>query len=76
MSEEKDLPETAEVRVDVFDMLGRRVLALPVQQLAAGARHTLDLDASSLASGAYFYRLMAQTCDQLKIETGRMILVR
>jgi len=71
-----DLPEAAEVRVDVFDLLGRRVLALPVQRLAAGARHTLDLDASSLASGTYFYRVMAQVGDHLKVETGRMVLVK
>ena len=71
-----DLPEAAEVHVDVFDLLGRRVLALPVQQLAAGAGHTLDLDASSLASGTYFYRVMGRVGDHLKVETGRMILLK
>jgi len=47
-----------------------------VQRLAAGAGHTLDLDASSLASGTYFYRVMAQVGDHLKVETGRMVLVK
>ena len=43
-------------RLEVFDVLGRRVLALPEQPFAGG-EHTLTLR-SDLAPGSYFYRLI------------------
>jgi hypothetical protein len=48
-----DLPETADVRIVVVDMLGREVIALPVQTFAAGANRNVQIDASRLASGTY-----------------------
>ncbi|HEU4365733.1 MAG TPA: S8 family serine peptidase [Candidatus Krumholzibacteria bacterium] len=46
------------VRLDVFDVTGRRVAALMDGVKGAG-RHAVDFEASSLASGVYFYRLNA-----------------
>lgn len=50
------LPSTEDVRMDVFDVLGRRVLTLVDGLLPAG-RHSVDLDAAALASGTYVVRL-------------------
>ncbi|MEM6785194.1 MAG: T9SS type A sorting domain-containing protein [Bacteroidota bacterium] len=52
------LPEAAEVTVEVFDVLGRRVAVLVDGARVAGA-HTATLDAQGLASGLYLYRLTA-----------------
>ena len=52
------LPEATEVTVEVYDLLGRRVLQAVGGQKAAG-RHTVHLDAHRLPSGTYFYRMRA-----------------
>jgi hypothetical protein len=53
-----ELPETAAVTVQVFDLLGRKVATLADGNQPAG-RHELTLDAAGLASGTYFIRLRA-----------------
>jgi len=71
-----DLPETADVRVEVIDILGRRVMTMAQQQVAAGSNRSLQLDASRLASGTYLYRIVAQTASDTMVETGRMTLIK
>ncbi|MDX1418438.1 MAG: T9SS type A sorting domain-containing protein [Rubricoccaceae bacterium] len=66
-----DLPEVAEVAVEVFDVLGRRVLTLPPQTLAAGAARTLVVVAPTLPAGAYLYRLTARMPSETVTATGR-----
>ncbi len=53
---EFDLPETAHVRLTVYDSRGRRVKTLVDRSLAPG-RHSARFDAGRLPSGAYPYRL-------------------
>lgn len=53
-----ELPITGDVRLEVYDMLGRRVATLVDAQKQAG-RHEVSFDASDLASGVYMYRLRA-----------------
>ena len=71
-----DLPATAEVTVQVIDLLGRMVLTLPAQSVEAGANRTVELDGASLASGTYLYRLIADMELGVKVETGRMVLIK
>ena len=52
------LAEAAEVRVMVYDVLGRAVAALADGAFEPGA-HALTLDAAGLPSGVYLVRLMA-----------------
>ncbi len=52
------LPEAADVRLEVFNLLGQRVATLVDERLAAGD-HTAPFDASHLPSGTYLYRLQA-----------------
>jgi hypothetical protein len=52
------LPVNSEVRLEVYDMLGRNVATLVDGRVAAG-RHTVNFDASNLSSGVYLYRLQA-----------------
>ncbi|MDX1546196.1 MAG: M12 family metallo-peptidase, partial [Rhodothermales bacterium] len=71
-----DLPEDAAVSVQVVDLLGRRVLEVPAQALAAGAGRSVEIDGSALASGVYLYRLIARTATGVQVATGRMTLLK
>ncbi len=51
-----DVPRTAPVEIQVFDILGRRVMSLSERQFGAG-HHEVTLDVSSLPNGAYFYQV-------------------
>ena len=67
-----DLPETADVRLEVFNTIGAKVATLIHEQKPAGS-HTVRFDASSLASGMYLYRL---TANGNVISTKKMILIK
>jgi len=71
-----DLPESADVGLEVFDLLGRRVLRVSAGWLAAGEGRTVAVDAGALASGVYLYRLRAEGASHVWSATGRMTLVK
>jgi hypothetical protein len=52
------LPQAANIEIKVYDMAGREVAKILNERQSAGF-HTVQLDASSLASGIYVYRLTA-----------------
>jgi hypothetical protein len=66
-----DLVASAHVTLTVYNVLGQRV-ALLVDQPQEAGRHEAELDASGLASGAYFYRIEAGE----HTESRRMMLVK
>ena len=53
-----DLPQTSNVRLTVYDLLGHEVTVL-VDGLQSSGRHTVRFHAGSLPSGTYVYRLEA-----------------
>jgi FtsP/CotA-like multicopper oxidase with cupredoxin domain len=65
------LPATMNVKLEVFNMLGRRVATLVNGEVSAGS-HEARFDARRLASGAYVYRLTAGT----QVLSKRMYLVK
>ena len=65
------LPESANVTLEVFNMLGQRVASIADGQQSAGT-HTVDFDASNLTSGVYIYRLTAGST----VINKRMTLVK
>ncbi len=71
-----DLPESAQVTLQVIDVLGRKVMELPVQVFEAGANHIIDLNAVNLASGTYLYRMTATGAESRYYKTGLMTLVK
>ena len=71
-----DLPETAQVRVQIVDMLGREVMSLPAQEFEAGANRSIEIHATNLASGTYLYRMIATGAEARHVKTGRMTLVK
>ena len=65
------LPSDANVRLEVFDLLGRTVAVLADTRFTAGY-HSLHFDATGLGTGIYFYRIHAGDFQQLR----KMMLIR
>jgi len=65
------LSTVSEVRLSVFDVLGREVAVLADGSKGPGF-HEIQWGASAMASGMYFYRLVAGE----RVETRRMVLIR
>jgi MFS family permease len=59
------IPSDTHVRLHVFDATGVHVMTVIDRSLPAGA-HRVELDASGLASGVYFYRLEAPGFQQAR----------
>ncbi len=53
-----DLKENAVVQLNVYDILGQRIVTLVNEQQSAGS-HFAVFDAGGLSTGVYFYRLVA-----------------
>ena len=71
-----DLPEQAEVRLQVFDIVGRLVKSMDVGSRFAGPAQVIRFDGSRLASGTYFYVLNARTERNVMSQSGTMILLK
>jgi len=71
-----DLPQTADISLTVVDLLGRQVLLIPSETFDAGTGRTIQIDASSLASGIYMYRLIATMQEGVQIKVGSMSLIK
>lgn len=71
------LPNSGDVTVRVFDALGRSAGELQPGMQTAG-RHTVEFDASHLASGVYFYRVDLENAagTDVRSTVGRMILLK
>ena len=69
------LPEAADVRLVVYDVMGREVARLVEGKRPAGY-HRMRFDGSRLASGLYLYRLVAKGEAGAFSKTGRMVLVK
>jgi DNA-binding Lrp family transcriptional regulator len=66
-----DLPASSYVRLDVFDVLGRRVATLVDGELPAGS-HSIVWDASNVGSGVYFTRIVSDVGSA----TTKMVLLK
>ncbi|NQT25713.1 right-handed parallel beta-helix repeat-containing protein, partial [candidate division KSB1 bacterium] len=65
------LPKEDRITLKVFDLLGREVLTLMDEKRKAG-KHEVSFDASSLASGLYFYRIQSGQFTKIR----KMVLVK
>ena len=71
-----DLPAPAQVRLEVYDMLGRRVYQTAEESMTSGARREIHIDEGSLPSGDYLYRVYAVTQGGTTAKSGLMSLVK
>jgi len=65
------LPESMKIKLEVFDLLGKRVAVLINGKTEAGTTE-YNLDASDWPSGIYYYRLSSEQ----KTETRKMVLLK
>ncbi len=65
------LPTASDITLEIFNVLGQRVVTLASGRYAAG-RHQFEFDASELTSGLFFYRLTHQN----GVETKKMLLLK
>jgi hypothetical protein len=68
---EFSLPAAGEVSLDVYNVIGQKVETLVNGSLPAG-QHSVEFNASALASGVYFYRLTTET----ETDSRKMILLK
>ena len=66
------LPEPSDVTLEVFDVLGRRVMRVLSRTPYPAGYHRVTLRPDGLASGVYLYRLRAGAVTR----TGKMVLLR
>jgi hypothetical protein len=65
------LPEASNVRLVVYDILGREVSVLVNERKAAGS-YSVSFDAQGMASGMYLYRLQAGNF----VQTRKLLLLK
>ena len=73
---EFDLPQRARITLEVHNLLGQRVLALPPKEKEAGWGRRLEMDGWALPSGAYVYRITADMGTRASVRSGRMVVLR
>jgi photosystem II stability/assembly factor-like uncharacterized protein len=66
-----DLPKTSDVRIEVYNITGQKVVTLLNKKMPAG-NHQVEFNAQNLSSGVYFYRIEAGEFQDVK----KMILLR
>ncbi len=79
-----DLPEEAFVTLKVYNMLGQEVALLLDREMMDDGVQEIEFDAHNLASGMYFYRMVAQgigdeeegITGKYSAQTKRMLLIK
>ena len=65
------LPEAGQTRIIIYDQMGREVVRLVDGHVGVG-NHSVTWNASNVASGMYFYRLLAGDF----VQTRKMVLLK
>ena len=66
-----DLPESSEVNLTVYNILGEKVITL-VNGMKKAGYHSVEFNAGNIASGMYIYRLQTPNF----IQTKKMLLLK
>ncbi len=67
-----DLPQDDNVKLIVYDLLGREIIRLLNNEFKVSGRYTVDFNGSHLSSGIYFYKIEAGDF----IATKKMVLLK
>jgi hypothetical protein len=70
-----ELAQDSKVNITVFDILGREMIKLVNQEQKAGY-YTIAADSKNLASGTYFYRLIAKANNNDYVITKKMNVIK
>jgi len=66
-----ELPESGNVKIKIFDILGKEVVTLVNEEKSAG-NHSVNFNAGDLSSGMYFYTLSTENTYRVK----KMLLLK
>ena len=66
------IPSSVLVTLEIFDILGRKIITLINNRRQSSGSHQLQWDANEFPSGIYFYRLKCNTT----VTTKKMLLIR
>lgn len=73
---EYDIPFDSRVDLKVYDMLGREVANLVNMELQKPGYYAIEFNGINLASGAYFFRIIAQGSGKDFVMTKKMLLIK
>ncbi|MCF8260137.1 MAG: T9SS type A sorting domain-containing protein [Melioribacteraceae bacterium] len=65
------MPEVSKTKLELFDILGRRLEVFVDDELSAGW-HTIKFNGSNYSSGVYFYKLTSGSFSDVK----KMLLLK
>lgn len=68
------LPIDSKVTIKLYDISGKEVLNIMSEQKSAGY-HTVNINASALSSGTYFYRINATSSDGKNISISKKMIL-
>jgi len=71
-----ELPFDSKVKMVLYDILGREVKVLVPNELKQAGFYTLEINALNLASGTYFYRMVANSQNKDFVFTKKMVVVK
>jgi photosystem II stability/assembly factor-like uncharacterized protein len=70
------LPVISNVELSIYNILGQRVATLVDKRHNAAGTYQVELDASSYASGVYYYRLSAKGKLQSFMKTRKLVVLK
>ena len=69
------MPFDGRVSIKVYDILGKEIASL-IDEFKTADFYTVEFDGTNIASGTYFYRVIAEGNNQKFTKTLKMILVK
>ena len=70
-----DLPEAAQVLVEIYNLNGQLQGSYPPRFYSAGINQLITVEASSLPTGSYVYRIVANSTGTIRIGTGALTVI-
>lgn len=71
-----DLPERGSIRIEVYDVTGRRVSTQQIDAQEPQSGREFEIDASDWATGVYYYTLTLRASKRTFLETGKLVVMQ
>ncbi|TRZ52222.1 T9SS C-terminal target domain-containing protein, partial [bacterium] len=71
-----DLPDDNKISIEIYNITGKLVTKLLNNEFRSAGYYTIYFNGSSLSSGVYFYRFIAESNGKQTIITKHMILIK
>ena len=71
-----NLPSAASVELQVYNVIGSEVMSMDAGRFSAGSANQINVNAQTLASGTYVYRLTARTSSQVLTVSDTFTLIK